>query len=437
VRLRCAPELLPVVADWLEAGTGLRRDDVAAGPPGRADQAERGPLGRGDDAAQALLRQEGLVLLRAEVTDLEECCRCLAEAPGEVVLESEDLGPETLRAVERRVEELGETAARLTRLLAAAPEPGEADAEAPRTRRRESNPRRFLRLLDIIAYLGSRPGTTVGELAERFGTTRRQIGRDIDAVAAAGDYLIGSGDLRIESLDGELYVHLTQHLDRPLRLPPEQVLRLLLAMRLLAEVAPELDPTIAAVTEKLARVAPEDSLDAEQVSIRVESRTGDVVDRLRAAMEGGRRVRIAYRSRGRASATPRRVEPRDLYTTSGSWYLRALSLEHGEERTYRIEAIERVEEDDSGEAAAPGASGAAPAERTLVWVSRSAPRIAEQLDGAVLRPMRLAQAPGPGIDREGDVVDIELRDPAGLRRFMLHRAGLVAPLGEPEWWGRA
>ncbi|WP_129658092.1 helix-turn-helix transcriptional regulator [Rothia halotolerans] len=428
VRLRCAPELLPVVADWLEAGIGLRRADAAAGSPGR-----------GDDDTQAPLRQEGDLLLRAEVTDLEECCRCLAEAPGKVVLESEDLDPETLRAVERRVAELEETAARLTRLLAAGPatEPGEADAEAPRTRRRESNPRRFLRLLDIIAYLGSRPGTTVGELAERFGTTRRQIGRDIDAVAAAGDYLIGSGDLRVESLDGELYVHLTQHLDRPLRLPPEQVLRLLLAMRLLAEVAPELDPTIAAVAEKLARVAPEDSLDAEQVSIRVESRTSDVVDRLRAAMEDGHRVRIAYRSRGRASATPRRVEPRDLYTTNGSWRLRALSLEHGEERTYRIEAIERVEEDDCGEDAVPGSAGAAPAERTLVWVSRSAPRIAEQLDGAVMRPMRLAEAPGPGIDREGDVVDIELRDPAGLRRFMLHHAGLVAPLDEPEWWARA
>jgi predicted DNA-binding transcriptional regulator YafY len=438
VRLRCGPELLPVVADWLEAGTGLRRDDAAAAPPGLAgDLSARAP-GPGDEAAQGPPGQEGLVLLRAEVTDLEECCRCLAEVPGEVSLESEELDPETLRAVERRVEELEETAARLTRLLAAgpAPEPGEPDAESPRTRRRESNPRRFLRLLDIIAYLGSRPGTTVGELAERFGTTRRQIGRDIDAVAAAGDYLIGSGDLRIESLDGELYVHLTQHLDRPLRLPPEQVLRLLLAMRLLAEVAPELDPTIAAVAEKLARVAPEDSLDAEQVSIRVEPRTSDVVDRLRAAKEEGRRVRISYRSRGRASATPRRVEPRDLYTTNGSWYLRALSLEHGEERTYRIEAIERVEEDDSGEAAAPGAAEPAPAERALVWVSRSAPGIAEQLDGAVLRPMRLAEAPGPGIDREGDVVDIELRDPAGLRRFMLHRAGLVAPLGGPEWWVR-
>ena len=426
VRLRCAPELLPVVADWLEAGTGLRRDDAAADP-----------AGRGDEAAQGGPGQEGVLLLRAEVTDLEECCRCLAEVPGEVSLESEDLDPETLRAVERRVEELAETAARLTRLLAGDPAPVPGEVESPRTRRRESNPRRFLRLLDIIAYLGSRPGTTVGELAERFGTTRRQIGRDIDAVAAAGDYLIGSGDLRIESLDGELYVHLTQHLDRPLRLPPEQVLRLLLAMRLLAEVAPELDPTIAAVAEKLARVAPEDSLDAEQVSIRVESRTSDVVDRLRAAMEAGRRVRIAYRSRGRALATLRRVEPRDLYTTNGSWRLSALSLEHGEERTYRIEAIERVEEDDSGEDVAPGVAVPAPAERTLVWVSRSAPRIAEQLDGAVLRPMRLAQAPGPGIDREGDVVDIELRDPAGLRRFMLHRAGLVAPLGGPEWWVRA
>lgn len=421
LRLRFAPELLPVVADWLEAGTGLRRDPAAGEPE----------------------RREGVVVLRAEVTDLEECCRCLAEVPGEVEVESEDLGPEALGEVWGRVAELTEAAARLTRLLESAPAQDAGaphDLEAPRTRRRESNPRRFLRLLDILAYLGSRPGTTVGELAERFGATRRQIGRDIDAIAAAGDYLIGGGDLRIESLDGELYVHLTQHLDRPLRLPPEQVLRLLLALRLLAEVAPELDPTIAAVTEKLARVAPEDSLDAEQVSIRVEPRTSGIVDRLRSAMEGGRSVVLAYRSRGREAATPRRVLPRDLYTTNGSWYLSALSLEHGDERTYRIEAIERVEE-DAPDAGAHPPRGREPAaarpERILVWISRGAPRIAEQLDGETLRPLRLAEDPAPGVPREGDVVDIELRDRFGLRRYMLHHAGFVAPLGAPGWWTRA
>ena len=149
---------------------------------------------------------------------------------------------------------------------------------------------------------------------------------------------------------------------------------------------------------------------------------------LQEAIAGERAVRISYRSRGQAEASPRVVVPRALRPRGERWQLEAYAPEHDQVRTYRLEAVESVTvlEEDAPRAAAPAARDRSEEEgpHALVWIAAERDDLRAALGARVLWEQEVR--PEDGAARPGWVARIRLHDQRRLRRMMLHEGGALA-----------
>lgn len=411
-------DALPIVLDWAEAGNGVRLspDDVIRCP---------------DDPET--LTAEGTT------PDLHELVTCLAELGRGVVVDS---GPDSAwgrQLVDEAVEKTVRRALDLQRDVSALVASGEATVVDPkRGRHRESNDRRFVRLVDLASFVGNNPGCGIREIAEHLGATPARVRQDLEAIANAGDELMGSAHLRIEAHDDEVFVQIPEELEQPLNLAPDQTIRLLLAVQLLGELSRHHSEITAEISRKLVRTANAAGVHADQFSVRVEPGLAKIVEEFREWARQGTAVSMMYRSRGQSALSTRNVVPRDVYSKGDTWYLDADSLDHGGPRTYRIEAVGHVHplDDDAAGGLRPSSDRELPQEpeRTLVWVDDDAPLLAAALGGDVIGH---ANVPRPhATDRRpagGTVLEVPVIDWFGLYRLMLHHAGSMALWRQDPW----
>ena len=221
---------------------------------------------------------------------------------------------------------------------------------------------RLSRLMTMVPWLVAHDGVSVKHPAEHFGISVEQCEKDLWLLVVCG--LPGHGPDQLVDIqfwdDGRIHVIDPQTLDRPLRLSGDEIMSLLVALRLLLQVPGSHDrATLHKVISRL-----ELALGAPQASagVLVESGvTSTVLDAIDTALTDKRTLRIVYAARTDDAVTERIVHPTEVVTTEGRLYLEGYCERAEAVRTFRIDRILSAELGESDLENAPGLVGVSPA----------------------------------------------------------------------------
>ena len=200
---------------------------------------------------------------------------------------------------------------------------------------------RIERLTGIILVL-QRGRQTAAQLAERFEVSRRTILRDVDALGQIGVPVVSS-----PGVGGGLALADGYYLP-PLHLTAAEAGVLLLALRGLGDptASPFGDAGRGAEDKLRAALRPDVLAQAERdldaIDIAPPRRPVDPAHLrvIRDAIERERWLRVEYRSLRRVAVHD--LLPTKLQADDGRWYCRAVSLDAGDQRSYRVDRIATV-----------------------------------------------------------------------------------------------
>lgn len=203
---------------------------------------------------------------------------------------------------------------------------------------------RLARLLNLVPYLLARPGIELAEAARDLGVTERQLREDLELLWVCGLPGYGPGDLIDMAFDGDrVTITYDAGIDRPLRLTPDEALALVVALRMLAETPGVTNRD--AVERALAKIENAADLVGAPVEVRLPADTRRV-EELRAAVEGGRALRITYYTAARDETTERTIDPLRMLMVGGRAYVEAWCRRAEAVRLFRADRIDAVTELD-------------------------------------------------------------------------------------------
>lgn len=291
---------------------------------------------------------------------------------------------------------------------------------------------RLPRLLSLVPYLQARPGIPVAEAAADFGTSEKQLRRDLELLWMCGLPGYGPGDLIDLSFSGDT-VTVTEDagMRRPLRLTTAEATALLVALRTLAELPGVVDTAaVRRATVKIERAVGDAGLgggvEVEAGPVE-EAATGPV----REALAAGRALRIVYYTAGRDAVSQRTIDPMRLLIVDGRGYLEAWCRRAEGVRLFRLDRVEDVTVLDEPAAPPPDA------EPTDVSEGLFRPAAEHRSAVLVLEPAVRWMAEYYPVDEvvetEGGRLRVRLRyaDPNWLVRLVLGLGGgarLVEPI---------
>ncbi|NHC47331.1 helix-turn-helix transcriptional regulator [Motilibacter aurantiacus] len=210
---------------------------------------------------------------------------------------------------------------------------------------------RLARLLALVPYLLSRPGSRVEDVAQAFDIAEEQLLDDLQLLFVCGLPGHMPDDLIEASFEGGvIHVGNADAIARPLRLGADEALALLVGLRTLASV-PGLVPglqdrdALDRALAKLEQAAGDAAAAAENVAVDVEPAPG-ALPVARAALERGRRLHLRYYVPARDEVTERDVDPMRLLVVDGRTYLEGWCRRVEDVRLFRLDrVVEAVELD--------------------------------------------------------------------------------------------
>jgi proteasome accessory factor C len=196
------------------------------------------------------------------------------------------------------------------------------------------------RLLALVPYLLQHQGVQTADAAAVFGVTEEQLRRDLNLLWLCGLPGHGPGDLIDLEFEGDtITLWEPAGVTRPLRLAADEALALIVALRTLAETPglaerDSVDRALAKIEEAAgAAAAPAGRV---EVALEGEERVLPVV---RAALEQGTRLHLAYYVPGRDETTERDVDPMRLLLVEGRSYLEAWCRRVEAVRLFRLDRV--------------------------------------------------------------------------------------------------
>lgn len=205
---------------------------------------------------------------------------------------------------------------------------------------------RLPRLLSLVPYLLARPGITLAEAAADFGTTERQLRRDLELLWMCGLPGYGPGDLVDLSFAGDT-VTVTEDagMRRPLRLTTAEASALLVALRTLGAVPGMVDTdAVRRATAKIERAVGDAGQDrADHLAVALTRQEEATTGTVREALDAGRALRIVYYTAGRDVVSRRVVDPMRLLLVEGRGYLEAWCRSASGVRLFRLDRVDDVE----------------------------------------------------------------------------------------------
>ncbi len=255
--------------------------------------------------------------------------------------------------------------------------------------------RRLRRLLAVIGWLAQVGEAPTAEVARRFGMGEQELVAELELAACCGTPPYTPDTLmEIEVSEHTVRAFLPPEYARPRRLTPAEGFAVAASARLLLAVPGSDDDALRRALAKL---------DAALGSREVVGLDVDAPEHLaavRAAADEGRAVSIDYLSGSRDELTTRVVEPVQVTTIDGHWYLDAYCRRAGDMRRFRVDRIGAVR--DVGTAATTAVLRDRPLQEMFVpgpgavevqvrlgpaaaWVPESVPvrAVARDADGAV------------------------------------------------------
>lgn len=203
---------------------------------------------------------------------------------------------------------------------------------------------RLRRLLLLVPYVRQHPGIGVDALAKALGLSREELVADLDLLTLVGrppfqpdDFL----DVHVEN--DRVYVDLDQRFSKPPRLTPAEAAALAAAAALFRPAAGD---ALQRALQKLERVLPAQAAEryremGQKIDAAAEG-PPELLSLTRAAVEK-REVHFDYFSHGRGETERRSVQPYELFSHRGQWYLQGFCLTRNDVRLFRLDRMARLE----------------------------------------------------------------------------------------------
>lgn len=198
-------------------------------------------------------------------------------------------------------------------------------------------------MLVIVPYLVRHPGSALPEVAVLFDVPRDQLRRDLDLLFMSGLPPYGPGDLIDVDVDEDerIWIRMADHFSRPLRLTRSEALALsirgaeLLSMPGLPEA-----PALASALRKLREgLGPETAGSDGAIATADAGRPATHLETLRAAARDHERLTIEYFAGSTGAWTTRDIEPEEVFSAMGNWYVAAWDVDADDERLFRADRI--------------------------------------------------------------------------------------------------
>jgi proteasome accessory factor C len=210
---------------------------------------------------------------------------------------------------------------------------------------------RLRRLLVWVPYVVRHPGSRVDELAGMFHVPEDELLSELNLLFVSGVPPYGPGDLiEVQVEDGRVWIDMADYFDRPLRLSRSEALALYLQGKALLGTPglPEAGALESALAKLEAELGPET---LGRLAGRVEAAeeggpagTADTLEALRRAAADRRRLEIEYYSASRDATSVREIDPEEVFSAIGNWYVVAWDRQADGERMFRADRIKTVRE---------------------------------------------------------------------------------------------
>jgi proteasome accessory factor C len=205
----------------------------------------------------------------------------------------------------------------------------------------ENATERLARVLSMVPYIARRPGVAVEVLADEFGVSTAQIGKDLDLLMVCGlpgyypDDLI---DVVLSDDGTEVSIGFDAGIERPVRLTAEEAIALTVALRALGDSSGLVAGD--AVHTALAKLEGGVTVPAVASVHVVPGDDAPALATVRSALEAGKQLWMRYYTASRDEVTERVVDPIRAVMTDGHSYLEAYCHRASAVRHFRIDRIE-------------------------------------------------------------------------------------------------
>ena len=223
--------------------------------------------------------------------------------------------------------------------------------------------RRLQRLLAVIGWLAQVGEAPIVEVSRRFGMSEQELVAELELAACCGTPPYTPDTLmEIEVSETSVRAFLPQEFARPRPLTPAEGFAVAASARLLLAVPGSDDDALRRALAKL------DAALGVRAAVGLDVDAPSFLADVRAATEAGRSVEIDYLSGSRDELTTRVVDPVQVITIDGHWYLDGWCHRAGDMRRFRVDRINavRVGEGDGSAPAAAETQRARPLEEMFV-----------------------------------------------------------------------
>jgi predicted DNA-binding transcriptional regulator YafY len=193
---------------------------------------------------------------------------------------------------------------------------------------------RLRRLLAVVGWLAQVGEAPIADAARRFGMKEDELISELELAACCGVPPYTPDTLmEIEVSESSVRAFLPSEFARPRRLTPAEGFAVAASARLIMSVPGSDDGALRRALTKL------DAALGSREAIGVDVDAPPSLAAVRQACENGQRVEIDYHSASRDELTTRIVEPVQVTTVDGHWYLDAYCESAGDMRRFRVDRI--------------------------------------------------------------------------------------------------
>jgi proteasome accessory factor C len=197
--------------------------------------------------------------------------------------------------------------------------------------------RRLRRLLAVVGWLAQVGEAPIADAARRFGMSEKELVAELELAACCGTPPYTPDTLmEIEVSEHSVRAFLPPEYARPRRLTPAEGFAVAASARLLLAVPGSEDDALRRALAKL------DAALGSREAVGLDVDTPEHLAVVREAVDQGRAMEIEYHSGSRDELTTRTVEPVQVVTIDGHWYLDAYCHRAGDMRRFRVDRIGSV-----------------------------------------------------------------------------------------------
>jgi proteasome accessory factor C len=193
------------------------------------------------------------------------------------------------------------------------------------------------RLLAIVGWLAQVGQAPIAEVSQRFGIGEKELVAELELAACCGTPPYTPDTLmEIEVSEHSVRAYLPAEYARPRRLTAAEGFAVAASARLLLAVPGSGDEALRRALAKL------DAALGSRGAVGLDVDAPAHLAVIREAVDAGRTLDIDYHSASRDELTTRSVEPEQVFTVGGHWYLDAFCRRAGDMRRFRVDRIVRA-----------------------------------------------------------------------------------------------